>query len=66
MKGQPEWVMQPDDYDYQQEVARAAFADMLHDEERVTREQILTLCNWNLVGDQSPCLCRRTSSTTKA
>lgn len=29
-----EWKNQPEDYDYQQELARAAFADMLHDEER--------------------------------
>ena len=33
--GQTEWQLQSEDYDYQQEVARAAFADMLHDEERV-------------------------------
>ena len=35
MTGQREWKMVPNDYDYQQEVARAAFADMLHDSERV-------------------------------
>ncbi len=35
MTGKKEWKMQPEDYDYQQEVARAAFADMLHDAERV-------------------------------
>jgi hypothetical protein len=35
MTGQREWKMVPSDYDYQQEVARAAFADMLHDSERV-------------------------------
>lgn len=35
MTGQREWKMVPNDYDYQQEVARAAFADMLHDTERV-------------------------------
>lgn len=35
MTGKSEWKMMPDDYDYQQEVARAAFADMLHDSERV-------------------------------
>ncbi|TRY61040.1 hypothetical protein TCAL_05739 [Tigriopus californicus] len=34
MTGQTEWQMRPPDYDYQQEVARAAFADMLHDTER--------------------------------
>ena len=35
MSGKSEWKMQPEDYDYQQELARAAFADMLHDSERV-------------------------------
>ena len=35
MTGMNEWKMVPEDYDYQQEVARAAFADMLHDSERV-------------------------------
>jgi len=34
MRGRMEWKAQPSDYDYQQEVARAAFADMLHDSER--------------------------------
>lgn len=32
--GQLEWVMQPADYDYHQEIARASYADMLHDTER--------------------------------
>lgn len=36
MTGMNEWKMVPEDYDYQQEVARAAFADMLHDTERVS------------------------------
>ena len=30
-----EWELQKDNYDYMQEVARAGFGDMLHDEERV-------------------------------
>jgi len=34
MRGKMEWKPQPIDYDYKQEVARAAFADMLHDTER--------------------------------
>ena len=34
MTGKMEWKSQPEDYDYQQELARAAFADMLHDTER--------------------------------
>lgn len=33
--GKLEWELQPEKYDYVQEVARAGFADMLHDEERV-------------------------------
>ena len=37
MTGRTIWKMQPEDYDYQQEVARAAFADMLQDSERVIR-----------------------------
>ena len=36
MTGRSEWKMHAEDYDYQQEVARAAFADMLHDKERVS------------------------------
>lgn len=32
--GRSEWEPQPENYDYQQEIARAAFADMLHDTER--------------------------------
>ncbi|XP_055909924.1 protein arginine N-methyltransferase 7 [Eupeodes corollae] len=32
--GKSEWESQTEDYDYHQEVARAAFADMLHDTER--------------------------------
>ena len=34
LTGRMEWKSQPEDYDYQQELARAAFADMLHDSER--------------------------------
>lgn len=32
--GKTEWELQKENYDYTQEVARAGFADMLHDEER--------------------------------
>ncbi|XP_056630627.1 protein arginine N-methyltransferase 7 [Diorhabda sublineata] len=32
--GSNDWVVQSEEYDYHQEVARAAFADMLHDTER--------------------------------
>ncbi|KAK8730718.1 hypothetical protein OTU49_007885 [Cherax quadricarinatus] len=32
--GKLEWGIQPEDYDYKQEVARSAYADMLHDQER--------------------------------
>lgn len=34
MTGMMEWVPQNDGYDYQQEIARSGYADMLHDEER--------------------------------
>lgn len=32
--GQLEWVFRNDDYDFKQEIARSAYADMLHDTER--------------------------------
>ncbi|KAJ8943825.1 hypothetical protein NQ318_020897 [Aromia moschata] len=32
--GANDWIVQNEDYDYHQEVARSAFADMLHDTER--------------------------------
>jgi protein arginine N-methyltransferase 7 len=35
--GKSEWELQNEDYDYHQEIARSAFADMLHDTERVRR-----------------------------
>ena len=35
LTGHTEWEVQNEDYDYQQELARAGFADMLHDYERV-------------------------------
>ncbi|XP_066254433.1 protein arginine N-methyltransferase 7 [Euwallacea similis] len=34
LTGSNDWVIQNEDYDYHQEVARSAFADMLHDRER--------------------------------
>lgn len=34
--GKMEWGIQPEDYDYKQEVARSSYADMLHDKERVS------------------------------
>ena len=43
-----EWKNQPEDYDYQQEVARAAFADMLHDDERVMMGQYTDYYNNNM------------------
>lgn len=33
--GEYGWEVQDDSYDYHQEIARSAFADMLHDSERV-------------------------------
>ncbi|KAG6446606.1 protein arginine N-methyltransferase 7 isoform X2 [Manduca sexta] len=37
--GSTEWDMQDEDYDYHQEIARSAFADMLHDTERNKKYQ---------------------------
>lgn len=34
LTGKCEWEQEPENYDYHQEVARSAFADMLHDTER--------------------------------
>lgn len=34
LTGRNDWIPQSEDYDYHQEVARSAFADMLHDTER--------------------------------
>lgn len=34
LTGRNDWIPQNEDYDYHQEVARSAFADMLHDTER--------------------------------
>lgn len=36
LTGKVEWVLQDEDYDFHQEIARSAFADMLHDSERVS------------------------------
>ena len=34
--GKLDWGLQSEDYDYKQELARSAYADMLHDTERVS------------------------------
>ncbi len=39
LTGKLDWEIQSEDYDYQQELARAGFADMLHDLDRVTTNQ---------------------------
>ncbi|KAB7497128.1 hypothetical protein Anas_10050 [Armadillidium nasatum] len=33
--GEKEWSLQPEDYDFKQEIARSSYADMLHDKERM-------------------------------
>lgn len=38
--GKTEWVMHDDDYDFQQEIARSSYADMLHDTERNMMYQV--------------------------
>ena len=35
MTGSNEWVVEDATYDYHQEIARSAYTDMLHDDERV-------------------------------
>lgn len=39
LTGATEWDVQREDYDYHQEIARSAFADMLHDTERNKKYQ---------------------------
>ena len=34
--GGRDWVLQSENYDYSQEIARSSYADMLHDKERVS------------------------------
>ena len=41
MTGKLDWEIQSEDYDYQQELARAGFADMLHDLDRVNKYSLL-------------------------
>ena len=36
--GTSEWVVEDSTYDYHQEIARSAYTDMLHDDERVCQE----------------------------
>ena len=38
-----EWIPQDENYDYHQEIARSAFADMLHDSERVSKNVSLQI-----------------------
>jgi hypothetical protein len=40
MTGKLDWEVLDEEYDYQQELARAGFADMLHDYERVFKLKI--------------------------
>ncbi len=46
MSGKSSWSVMAADYDYQQEVARAGFADMLHDSERVSRIFSFYFCSY--------------------
>lgn len=45
--GKLEWVVEDENYDYVQEIARSSYTDMLHDKERVSavNDFILTLFN---------------------
>lgn len=35
VSGKMEWILMDDAFDYSQQIARSAYADMLHDEDRV-------------------------------
>jgi len=37
INGRSEWKQLPEDYDFHQEIARSAYADMLHDHDRNLR-----------------------------
>ena len=43
IKGLNAWEIQDENYDYHLEVARSAFADMLHDHERVSFSRLFLL-----------------------
>lgn len=49
--GRMDWALQAPDYDYRQEIARAAFADMLHDQERVRGGKELGAFTGSLLND---------------
>lgn len=36
LSGETEWEFQDENYDFHQEIARSAFADMLHDTDRAS------------------------------
>lgn len=40
--GQIEWVPMDDAFDYSQQIARSAYADMLHDKDRVCLYSLLS------------------------
>lgn len=46
------WEEKDPDYDYYQEIARSAFADMLHDHERVSRLWHLTHAHYHSMHSQ--------------
>lgn len=46
--GKSEWELQNEDYDYHQEIARSAFADMLHDTERVSKTYTYSVKNFRM------------------
>lgn len=45
ISGKVEWIQMDDAFDYSQQIARSAYADMLHDTDRVSFERfVLELC----------------------
>lgn len=45
--GKLEWVVEDENYDYVQEIARSSYTDMLHDEERVSAVNAFILILFN-------------------
>lgn len=44
ISGKTEWVLMDDAFDYSQQIARSAYADMLHDTDRVSPEVFKYFC----------------------
>ena len=45
LSGTMEWIQMDDAFDYSQQIARSAYADMLHDTDRVSTQLIVVKCS---------------------